>query len=91
LAGEDAAVTGFFGSTGAGAGTAAFVVGAGLLIWVAVEVAIIGYSNEPPLQAIYGTHGVVIMLVSIRWLLSIGLPRLDGIAPRRSDHRGIGS
>jgi hypothetical protein len=54
--------------------TAAFVVGAGLLIWVAVEVAIIGYSNEPPLQAIYGILGVAILLVAIRWLLDVGLP-----------------
>jgi len=66
--------------------TAAFVVGCGLLIWVAVEVAIIGYSNEPPLQAIYGILGVVIVLVAFRWLLDVGLPRLDGMPPRRSDH-----
>ena len=57
---------------------AAFVVGAGLLIWVAVEVAIIGYSNEPPLQAIYGLLGVAIVLVAIRWLLDAGLPQLHG-------------
>ena len=55
---------------------AAFVVGAGLLIWVAVEVAIIGYSNEPPLQAIYAILGVAILLVAIRWLLDVGLPQL---------------
>jgi hypothetical protein len=53
---------------------AAFVVGAGLLIWVGVEVAIIGYSNEPPLQAIYAVLGVAILLVAIRWLLDVGLP-----------------
>ena len=68
--------------------TAAFVVGVGLLIWVAVEVAIIGYSNEPPLQAMYGILGVLIVLVACRWLLGVGLPRLDGVPPRRSDHRG---
>ncbi len=68
--------------------TAAFVVGAGLLIWVAVEVAIIGYSNEPPLQAIYGLLGVAIVFVAVRWLLGGGLPRLDRMPPRRSDdHR----
>ena len=65
--------------------TAAFVVGAGLLIWVAVEVAIIGYSNEPPLQAIYGILGVAIVLVACRWLLAAGLPRLDRKPPRPSD------
>jgi hypothetical protein len=68
--------------------TGAFVIGAGLLIWVVVEVAIIGYSNEPPLQAIYAILGAAIMLVSIRWLLGAGLPRLDGVPPRRSDHHG---
>ena len=59
--------------------TAAFVVGAGLLIWVAVEVAIIGYSNEPPLQAIYAILGVAILLVAVRWLVAVGLP--DSILP----------
>jgi hypothetical protein len=46
---------------------AALIVGAGLIVWVAVEVAIIGYSNEPPLQAIYGILGVAILLVGLRW------------------------
>ena len=55
---------------------AAFAVGAALLIWVAVEVAIIGYSSEPPLQAIYAVVGVAIVLVAARWLLEAGLPRL---------------
>src|SRR3954454_9990965 len=32
---------------------AAVVVATAPLIWVAVEIAIIGYSNEPPLQAFY--------------------------------------
>ena len=71
--------------------TAAFVVGSGLLIWVAVEVAIIGYSNEPPLQAIYGILGVVILLVACRWLLGVGLPRFDEMPPRRTDNHGTSS
>jgi hypothetical protein len=70
---------------------AAFVVGAGLIIWVAVEMAIIGYSNEPPLQAIYGILGVAIVLVACRWLLGVGLPRFDEMPPRRSDHRRTSS
>jgi hypothetical protein len=57
--------------------TAALVVGAGLLIWVAVEVAIIGYSNEPPLQAIYGILGVAILVAAVRWLQAVGLPRFS--------------
>jgi hypothetical protein len=70
--------------------TAALVVGVGLLIWVAVEVAIIGYSNEPPLQAIYGILGVAIVLVAFRWLVDSGRPPVDGTHPA-SGHRGIGT
>jgi hypothetical protein len=51
----------------------ALVVGIALTGWVAAEVAIIGYSNEPPLQAIYGILGVAISLVGIRWLSAAGL------------------
>jgi hypothetical protein len=47
---------------------AAFVVGAALLIWIAVEIAIIGYSNEPPLQAIYLVMGVAITVIALGWL-----------------------
>ena len=53
---------------------AAVVVGAALLIWVAVEIAIIGYSNEPPLQAIYLAMGVAITGVALGWLAQTGLP-----------------
>jgi hypothetical protein len=52
--------------------TAAFVVGVGLLIWVAVEVAIIGYSNEPPLQAVYAVLGVAIVVIAARWVVVDG-------------------
>ena len=69
---------------------AAFVVGAALITWVGVEVAIIGYSNEPPLQAIYGILGVAIVLVAFGWLLGAGLPPVDGTHPA-SGHRGIGT
>jgi hypothetical protein len=55
---------------------AAFVVGAALITWIGVEVAIIGYSNEPPLQAIYMVLGVAILLGAIRWLWDVGLPSL---------------
>jgi hypothetical protein len=56
---------------------AAFVVGAALLIWVAVEIAIIGYSNEPPLQAIYLVLGAAITAVALGWLAQTGLPTVD--------------
>ena len=47
---------------------AALAVGVGLLIWVGVEVAIIGYSNEPPLQAVYAVFGVAIVFIAARWV-----------------------
>lgn len=52
---------------------AAFVVGMALLIWVVVEIAIIGYSNEPPLQAIYLTLGAAITVGAIGWVRTVGL------------------
>ena len=55
---------------------AAFIVGVALLIWVAVEIAIIGYSNEPPLQAIYLTLGAAITLGAIGWVRDVGLAGL---------------
>jgi hypothetical protein len=55
---------------------AALVVGTALLIWVGVEIAIIGYSNEPPLQAIYLVLGFVITVVALGWLAEVGLPAL---------------
>lgn len=55
---------------------AALIVGVALLIWVAVEIAIIGYSNEPPLQAIYLTLGVAITLGAVGWAWDAGLPGL---------------
>jgi hypothetical protein len=61
---------------------AAFVVGVALLIWIAVEIAIIGYSNEPPLQAIYLTLGAAITLGALGWARDAGLARLH----RRSAH-----
>ena len=55
---------------------AAFVVGVALLIWVAVEITIIGFSNEPPLQAIYLVMGVAITVVALGWLAEVGGPAL---------------
>ena len=46
----------------------AFAVGGGLLIWIVVEIGIVGYSNHPPLQALYLGLGIVITLIGIGWL-----------------------
>jgi len=43
------------------------VVGAALVIWIAVEIAIVGYSSHPPLQAVYLGLGIVIVLVGGMW------------------------
>ena len=63
---------------------AAFVVGAALLIWVVVEIAIIGYSNEPPLQMIYLVLGAVIAAVALGWLAQTGLPTVDRRSPKEA-------
>jgi hypothetical protein len=49
----------------------AVIVGLALLTWIAVEIAIIGYSNEPPLQAIYLFVGAAITLVGTGWLWKV--------------------
>jgi hypothetical protein len=46
----------------------ALAVGGALVVWIAVEIAIVGYSNHPPLQLIYLGLGVVITLVAVAWI-----------------------
>src|SRR5664280_3581266 len=48
---------------------AAFVIGVGLLIWLAVEITVIGYSNDPPLQPFYLILGSAITLVAVGWIV----------------------
>jgi hypothetical protein len=43
------------------------VVGAALLIWMAVEIIIVGYSNHPPLQPFYLLLAVVITVFGLAW------------------------
>lgn len=40
------------------------LVGYALVIWIAVEIFIIGYKPEPPLQMIYGILGIIIILLA---------------------------
>lgn len=40
------------------------ITGIALMIWIAVEIYLIGYHSNPPLQLIYGTIGVLITLFS---------------------------
>ena len=44
------------------------VVGVALLVWLAVEIAIIGFSVDPPLQPIYLLLGAAILAVGLTWL-----------------------
>jgi hypothetical protein len=62
---------------------AAFIVGVALLVWVAVEIAIIGFSNEPPLQAVYLSLGAVITLLALSWLWDVRLAGRTPTAARR--------
>ncbi len=41
---------------------AALIVGAALIIWIGVEISIIGYHPQPPLQLIYGSLGLIILV-----------------------------
>jgi len=41
------------------------LIGVALIIWITVEIIIIGYQPDPPLQAIYGPLGVVILILSL--------------------------
>ena len=48
----------------------AFMVSIALITWIGVEIMMVGYLSEPPLQLIYGLIGVVLlglmMLPSVR-------------------------
>lgn len=43
----------------------ALLLGTALIIWIGVEILIIGYHMQPPLQLIYGTVGILILFASL--------------------------
>ena len=47
-----------------GARSASLAVGIALVIWITVEILVIGYHRHPPLQAIYGSLGVMILVLA---------------------------
>jgi hypothetical protein len=53
---------------------AAAAVGAALLIWLAVEIAIVGYTNDPPLQIFYIFLGAAIGTLGLVWRASLRRP-----------------
>ena len=48
-----------------GSWLAALAVGAALVIWITVQILMVGYQASPPLQAVYGVLGVIILLLSM--------------------------
>lgn len=51
---------------------AGFAVGVALLIWLAVEISIVGYTNDPPLQPFYLLLGAAITGVGLARLAEVG-------------------
>ena len=41
-----------------------FLVSIALLIWIGVEIVMVGYHSEPPLQLIYGLTGMALLILS---------------------------
>lgn len=54
----------------------AFAVGVALLVWLVVEIALVGYSSDPPLQALYLGLGAAIALVGVCWIGETGGQRM---------------
>jgi hypothetical protein len=42
----------------------AMTVSAALIIWIGVEIWMIGYHSEPPLQLVYGLLGVILLILT---------------------------
>lgn len=42
----------------------ALTVSAALIIWIGVEIWMIGYHSEPPLQLVYGLLGVILLILT---------------------------
>ena len=45
--------------------TSSFVVGAALIIWLAIQIRIIGYHSDPPLQLTYGLLACAIAALAV--------------------------
>lgn len=41
------------------------LLGIALMIWLGVEIIVIGYKPDPPLQAVYGTVGILILVCTM--------------------------
>lgn len=61
----------------------AVLVSAALIIWIGVEIAMIGYHSEPPLQLIYGSVGILLLVLTQMPSVQIA------IKPNAVDHEPI--
>jgi hypothetical protein len=50
-------------------------VGIALIVWIVVEIMVVGYQADPPLQAIYGILGAIILALSFARDVRIGFVR----------------
>ena len=46
----------------------ALVVGVALLVWLVVEICIVGYESNPPLQPPHLGLGIAITLLAVAWM-----------------------
>lgn len=57
--------------------TATVLVSIALITWIGVEIAMIGYHPDPPLQLVYGLVGVILLILT-------QLPSVQGIREKRT-------
>ena len=65
----------------------ALAVGAALLVWLVVEIAIVGYASNPPLQPLYLALGVVMVLVGGGWMRQTRTQRSTRVCPCRETQK----
>ena len=68
----------------------ACTVGIALLIWLVVEIAVVGYTNHPPLQALYLGLGAAITVVGVALMRQTGFRVIRPAAYPRGEARGPG-
>ncbi len=57
----------------------AVLISIALIIWIGVQIAMIGYASEPPLQLIYGLMGILLLILT-------QLPRVRASLQSKSKH-----
>jgi hypothetical protein len=63
----------------------AVAVSGALLVWIGVQIGMVGYHTDPPLQLMYGALGGVLLLLSLR--PSVRCPLLGDDPPRAASSR----